>query len=66
MGERFIRPPPFDLLTSFKDSTPHTPLIFILSQGADPFDEWKRFAETQQMSKKLFDISLGQGQGPRA
>lgn len=66
MGERFIRPPPFDLLTSFKDSTCTTPLIFILSQGADPYEDWRKFAETQQMSKKLFDISLGQGQGPRA
>lgn len=66
MGDRFIRPPPFDLLTSYKDSTCITPLIFILSQGADPYEDWKKFAETQHMSKKLFDISLGQGQGPRA
>jgi dynein heavy chain, axonemal len=66
MGERFIRPPPFDLVTSFKDSSPSVPLIFILSQGADPYDDWKRFADAQNMSKKLYDISLGQGQGPRA
>ncbi|KAL7706715.1 dynein heavy chain cytosolic putative [Lotmaria passim] len=66
MGERFIRPPPFDLVTSFKDSSASVPLIFILSQGADPYDDWKRFAEAQNMSKKLYDISLGQGQGPRA
>ncbi|KAG5489239.1 hypothetical protein GH5_00103 [Leishmania sp. Ghana 2012 LV757] len=66
MGEKFIRPPPFDLMTSFKDSSPAVPLIFILSQGADPYDDWKRFAEAQNMSKKLYDVSLGQGQGPRA
>ncbi|EPY25664.1 dynein heavy chain, axonemal [Strigomonas culicis] len=66
MGEQFIRPPQFDLLTSYKDATATTPLIFILSQGADPYEDWKKFAETQQMSKKLYDISLGQGQGPRA
>ncbi|KAH9582136.1 Dynein heavy chain [Trypanosoma melophagium] len=66
LGERFIRPPPFDLLTSFKDSNSTTPLIFILSQGADPFEDWKKFAELQNMGKKLSDISLGQGQGPRA
>ncbi|CBZ25938.1 putative dynein heavy chain, partial [Leishmania mexicana MHOM/GT/2001/U1103] len=66
MGEKFIRPPPFDLLTSFKDSAPTVPLIFILSQGADPYDDWKRFADAQNMSKKLYDVSLGQGQGPRA
>ncbi|RNF14084.1 putative dynein heavy chain [Trypanosoma conorhini] len=66
LGERFIRPPPFDLLTSFKESNPMAPLIFILSQGADPFEDWKKFAEMQNMGKKLSDISLGQGQGPRA
>ncbi|ESS70037.1 dynein heavy chain [Trypanosoma cruzi Dm28c] len=66
LGERFIRPPPFDLFTSFKESSPTTPLIFILSQGADPFEDWKKFAESQNMGKKLSDISLGQGQGPRA
>ncbi|KAG5463924.1 hypothetical protein LSCM1_00097 [Leishmania martiniquensis] len=66
MGEKFIRPPPFDLMTSFKDSSPAVPLIFILSQGADPYDDWKRFADAQNMSKKLYDVSLGQGQGPRA
>ncbi|KPA79969.1 putative dynein heavy chain [Leptomonas pyrrhocoris] len=66
MGARFIRPPPFDLVTSFRDSSPSVPLIFILSQGADPYDDWKRFADAQNMSKKLYDISLGQGQGPRA
>nr|CCC93687.1 unnamed protein product [Trypanosoma congolense IL3000] len=66
MGEQFIRPPPFDLLTSFKDSNPTSPLIFILSQGADPFEDWKKFAEVMNMGKKLSDISLGQGQGPRA
>eukprot|EP00388_Colpodella_angusta_P005466 GDKJ01016880.1.p1 GENE.GDKJ01016880.1~~GDKJ01016880.1.p1 ORF type:complete len:924 (+),score=58.51 GDKJ01016880.1:362-2773(+) len=66
LGEQFIKPPQFDLGTSYKDSTNMTPLIFILSPGADPFEDWKKFAETQRMSKKLSDISLGQGQGPRA
>ncbi|KAG8342491.1 P loop [Trypanosoma vivax] len=66
LGERFIRPPPFDLVTSFKESSPAAPLIFILSQGADPFEDLKKFAEQKNMAKKLSDISLGQGQGPRA
>ena len=36
MGKNFITPPPFDLEFSVKDGTPFTPLIFILSPGADP------------------------------
>jgi dynein heavy chain len=66
LDEKYIKPPQFDLLTSYKDSGPLTPLIFILSPGADPYEEWKRFADTQRMKGKLSDISLGQGQGARA
>jgi len=36
MDKRYISPPAFDLAETFKDSEPVTPLIFILSSGADP------------------------------
>lgn len=36
MGEKFIQPPPFNLEQTYQDADSKTPLIFILSSGADP------------------------------
>jgi dynein heavy chain len=66
LGRAFIESPQFDLASSFDDSTPTTPLIFVLSVGADPFSELVRFSEKKQFAKKFQSMSLGQGQGPRA
>lgn len=33
LGQRFIEPPPFDLAACFKESSPATPLVFVLSPG---------------------------------
>ena len=46
----------------FKDSSPTTPLIFVLSTGTDPAADLYKFAEEMRFSKKLSAISLGQGQ----
>lgn len=64
MGERFVSPPPFDLAGSYADSNNMSPLIFVLSPGADPGSALFRFAEDK--NKDLNAISLGQGQGVKA
>eukprot|EP01060_Flectonema_neradi_P033948 TRINITY_DN5821_c0_g1_i1.p1 TRINITY_DN5821_c0_g1~~TRINITY_DN5821_c0_g1_i1.p1 ORF type:complete len:4165 (+),score=795.81 TRINITY_DN5821_c0_g1_i1:69-12563(+) len=66
LGEGFVKPPPFDLEKSFKDSSPHTPLVFVLSQGADPLADFMKLAGTLRMNGKIDPISLGQGQGVKA
>jgi dynein heavy chain len=66
LGQVFIESPQFDLGSSFDDSSVSTPLIFVLSVGADPAAELVRFAEKKSFTKKFYSMSLGQGQGPRA
>lgn len=59
IGDYFISPPAFDLGLVFKDSGPSTPLIFVLSPGADPLNALEKYGETK---KKLIEkVSLGQG-----
>eukprot|EP01022_Parablepharisma_sp_SALTPOND_P023040 TRINITY_DN476_c0_g1_i1.p1 TRINITY_DN476_c0_g1~~TRINITY_DN476_c0_g1_i1.p1 ORF type:complete len:4333 (+),score=667.47 TRINITY_DN476_c0_g1_i1:7842-20840(+) len=64
LGKEFVEAPRFDLEAVYKDSTCLTPLIFVLSPGADPFENLKKFANT--MGKTLRFESLGQGRGDKA
>ncbi|VDO09331.1 unnamed protein product [Rodentolepis nana] len=67
LGQQFIEPQTTNLKEIFAESSPTTPIIFILSQGTDPASDLYKFAEEMNFGgKKLSAISLGQGQGPRA
>jgi dynein heavy chain len=50
MGEKFTLPPPFDLQASYNDSTVKTPLIFVLSPGSDPFNDFAKLADNMNKS----------------
>ncbi|EEY63125.1 dynein heavy chain [Phytophthora infestans T30-4] len=64
MGEKFVKPPQFDLVLSYSDSSVSSPLVFILSPGSDPISSVLKFADS--LRQRAETISLGQGQGPIA
>jgi dynein heavy chain len=66
MGPQFIEPPPLDLKACYDDSKCTTPLIFVLTPGADPMTALQSLARQLGFGNKLNAISLGQGQGPLA
>ena len=68
LGQYFIEPPTFDIQACLSDSTNITPLIFILSPGADPMATILKLASENGFTglKAPKTISLGQGQGPLA
>merc|ERR1719261_2066311 len=66
MGEMYVIFPAATMQEIYADATEKTPVIFILSTGADPTAMLYRFAVSMSFQDKLDMISLGQGQGPKA
>lgn len=56
LGRKFVEPPTFDLQACHADSTPVTPLIFVLSAGSDPTAALLQFAAEKDMSSRLASI----------
>lgn len=62
LGVEYSESPPSNLEILFSMSDPATPIIFVLSQGADPNEQILSYAKKQGFQDKLFQKSLGQGQ----
>ncbi|KAI8825885.1 dynein heavy chain and region D6 of dynein motor-domain-containing protein [Fimicolochytrium jonesii] len=67
MGEKYVMPPVINYQNIFEQSTPTSPVVFILSPGADPQSDLQKLAEAKGFGgNKLKFLSLGQGQAPIA
>ncbi|KAF4740178.1 hypothetical protein FOZ63_023767, partial [Perkinsus olseni] len=66
LGQEFVVSPALDLRSCFDDSDCATPIIFVLSPGADPTDNVIKLASSLGYADRLHMLSLGQGQGPKA
>lgn len=59
LGAKFIESPPFDLEGAATDSNNMTPIIFVLSPGADPIADLLALAKSRGMSERMKILSLG-------
>ena len=68
LGEYYVGSIPVNMEEVMRESDCHIPIVFVLTQGADPMSAIENIAEQKGISigKGLNPISLGQGQGPLA
>lgn len=66
LGKMYIENQAVTMEIIYGDSDERTPVIFILSQGADPTTGLYKFAKEKDFDSKIYGISLGQGQGIKA
>ena len=66
LGEKFVQPPVLDYARIYAQSTAFSPMVFILSPGADPQSDIQKFCDEMEMTDRFKFVALGQGQGPIA
>ena len=59
LGPEYAISPISSMDTLFKASLPNNPIIFVLSQGVDPMQQVRNYAERAGMSDNLKIMSLG-------
>jgi dynein heavy chain len=68
MGEAFVQPPVLDYNRIHAQSSPNTPVVFVLSPGADPQSDIQALGATLGFTTptKFKFLALGQGQASKA
>ena len=68
LGEKFVQPPILNYEKIYSMSSAMTPVVFVLSPGADPAFDVFRLGESMgyKPGAKLKYMALGQGMGPKA
>lgn len=63
MSEKYVTPPIISYEAIFEQSTPMSPIVFILSPGSDPASDLMKLAERIEFGhNKIKFLSMGQGQ----
>ncbi|KAJ8266677.1 hypothetical protein GJAV_G00133350 [Gymnothorax javanicus] len=63
IGEKYVQPPVISFEAVFEQSTPNSPIVFILSPGSDPAGDLMKLTERLDFrSSRLKFLAMGQGQ----
>ncbi|XP_075882096.1 dynein axonemal heavy chain 10-like isoform X2 [Nelusetta ayraudi] len=62
MGEKYVQPPVINFDAIYEQSTPFSPIVFILSPGSDPASDLMKLAERSGFGDKFKFLAMGQGQ----
>ncbi|CAF96734.1 unnamed protein product, partial [Tetraodon nigroviridis] len=62
MDEKYVQPPVIDFDAIYEQSTPFSPIIFILSPGSDPASDLMKLADKSGFGEKFQFLAMGQGQ----
>ncbi|XP_074525804.1 dynein axonemal heavy chain 10 [Halichoeres trimaculatus] len=63
MGEKYVQPPVISYDAIYEQSTPYSPIVFILSPGSDPGNDLMKLAERSGFGENKFKfLAMGQGQ----
>jgi dynein heavy chain, axonemal len=67
MNDYYVKSPPINYMKIFEQSTEKTPIVFILSPGADPFSDVQKLVDVVGIGMNKFRfLALGQGMGDTA